>query len=91
MLYWVAERFEWQLLWAAAAALVLTAALFALTRWAFGQIRSGDSRLPSASPSQFFCLLFSPEFCQRSPIFSQSPFSKPTFEWRARLIQPTWL
>ena len=38
MLYWVAERFEWQLLLAAAAALVLTAALFALTRWAFGLI-----------------------------------------------------
>ena len=76
MLYWVAERFEWQLLWAAAAALVLTAALFALTRWAFGQSASGDSRLPSASPPRFFCLLFSPEFLSAGAYFQPRPILK---------------
>jgi hypothetical protein len=39
VLYWVAQRVEWQLLWGAAATLLLTVALFALARWAFGLIR----------------------------------------------------
>jgi hypothetical protein len=34
--YWVSEHLLWQLLWAAVVTLLATAALFVLTRWAFG-------------------------------------------------------
>ena len=59
MLYWVAERFEWQLLWAAAAALVLTAALFALTRWAFGLISKRRQQIAFGIATPILLLLFS--------------------------------
>ena len=57
MLYWVAQRVEWQLLRGAAATLLLTAALFALARWAFGLIRQKREQIAFAAATPI--LLFS--------------------------------
>ena len=83
------RTFEWQLLLAAAAALVLTAALFALTRWAFGLISKRRQQIAFGIATPILLFVVFAGVLSAVAYFQPRPISKPTFEWR--LIQPTWL
>ncbi len=75
MLYWFAQRVEWQLLWGAAATLLMTATLFALLRWAFGLIRQRSQQIAfcAATPTLLFVvfasLVFAIAYFQPRPDF----------------------
>jgi hypothetical protein len=62
--YWFAQRVEWQLMWGAAATLLITATLFALLRWAFGLLSERRQQIAfcTATPILLFVVFASAVF-----------------------------